>query len=93
MLDDCTETLPVMGYAEYERKQQIQRMVFPDGILYHKQKGVVRTPRVNSLFEAIPLLAGDSSKNKKSRFIKESASIQQSAQDWIRTSTPCGAAT
>jgi hypothetical protein len=58
-------------------------MVFPDGILYHKQKGVVRTPRVNSLFEAIPLLAGDSSKNKKSRFIKESASIQQSAQDWM----------
>ena len=40
-------------------------MVFPDGILHNKQKGVVRTPRVNSLFEAIPLLAGDSSKNKK----------------------------
>ncbi|MBM3418216.1 MAG: hypothetical protein FJY17_04760 [Bacteroidetes bacterium] len=51
--------------AEYEKKQRLQKLVFPDGILYSKQKGVVRTPRVNSLFEAIPLLAGDSSKNKK----------------------------
>ena len=51
--------------AEYEQKQRLQKLVFPDGILYSKQKGVVRTPRVNSLFEAIPLLAGDSSKNKK----------------------------
>ena len=51
--------------AEYETKQQLQKLVFPEGILYNKQKGVVRTPRVNSLFEAIPLLAGDSSKNKK----------------------------
>jgi len=52
-------------------------MVFSEGILYNKQKEAVRTPRVNSLFEAIPLLAGDSS--KKSRFVKESASVQQSA--------------
>ena len=51
--------------AEYEQKQRLQKLVFPDGILYNKQKGIVRTPRVNSLFEAIPLLAGDSSKNKK----------------------------
>ena len=51
--------------AEYEQKQRLQKLVFPEGILYSKQKGVVRTPRVNSLFEAIPLLADDSSKNKK----------------------------
>ena len=31
---------------------------------------MVRTPRVNSLFEAIPLLAGDSSKNKKADSLK-----------------------
>ena len=51
--------------AEYEQKQRLQKLVFPEGILYGKQKGVVRTPRVNSLFEAIPLLAVDSSKKKK----------------------------
>ncbi len=64
--------------AQYERKQQIQRMVFPDGILYHKQKGVVRTPKVNFIFNEIPLLVshlaekekGDSSKNRlKSTYV------------------------
>ena len=33
--------------AEYERKQRMQSMVFPGGLLYNKQNGVVRTPRVN----------------------------------------------
>ena len=51
--------------AEYEQKQRLQKLVFPDGILYNKQKGLVRTPRVNSLFEAIAILSSDSSKNKK----------------------------
>ena len=53
-------------------------MVFPDGILYHKQKGVVRTPKVNFIFNEIPLLVsylaekekGDSSKNRlKSSYV------------------------
>jgi site-specific DNA recombinase len=58
--------------ADYQSKQRLQKLVFPDGILYNKEKGVVRTPRVNSLFAAIPLLTkvsdekekGDSSKNR-----------------------------
>ena len=53
-------------------------MVFPDGILYNKQKGVVRTPKVNFIFNEIPLLVsylaekekGDSSKNRlKSSYV------------------------
>jgi len=51
--------------AEYESKQRLQKLIFPEGILYNKQNEVVRTPRVNSLFAAIPILAGDSSENKK----------------------------
>ena len=50
--------------------QEVSSRFQPEGILYSKQKGVVRTPRVNSLFEAIPLLAGDSSKNKKADSLK-----------------------
>ncbi len=56
--------------SEYETKQQVQKLVFPEGILYNKQKGVVRTPKVNSLFEAITLLASDTSKNKKADSVK-----------------------
>ena len=64
--------------ADFESKQQLQKLIFPSGILYDKKKGVVRTQKVNSLFEAIPLLIndwegkekGDSSKNRlKSNFV------------------------
>ena len=64
--------------AEYEKKQRLQSMVFPEGILYNKQKGVVRTPKVNFIFNEIPLLVshlaekekGDSSKNRlKSNYV------------------------
>ena len=56
--------------AGYEDKQRLQRVIFPEGILFNKQKGVVRTPRVNSLFEAIAILSSDSSKNKKADPLK-----------------------
>lgn len=54
--------------ADYEKKQHLQKLVFPEGILYNKQKGVVRTSKVNCLFEAIPLLERGSAENKKRRF-------------------------
>ena len=58
--------------ADYQNKLRLQKLVFPEGILYNKQKGVVRTPRINSLFAAIPYLTkdsaekteGDSTKNR-----------------------------
>ncbi len=57
--------------AAYEDKHRLQKLIFPEGILYDKKKSMVRTPKVNSLFEAIPLLTrvleekekGDSVKN------------------------------
>lgn len=56
--------------ADYENKQQLQKLVFPEGILYHKQKGVVRTPKVISLYAAIPLLARVSAEiNKADSFM------------------------
>ena len=55
---------------EFKTKQQLQQLVFPEGIRYDKKKGVVRTSKVNSLFDAITLLASDTSKNKKADSIK-----------------------
>jgi hypothetical protein len=37
-----------MGFGE---KVRLQSIVFPDGILYDKQNDVVRTTKVNSIFE------------------------------------------
>ena len=56
--------------ADYEKKQRLQKLVFPEGILYNKQKGVVRTSKVNCLFEAIPLLERGSAENKKGDSVK-----------------------
>lgn len=39
--------------SDYDDKQKLQYLIYPEGILYHKQEDLVRTPRVNSLFSAI----------------------------------------
>ena len=66
--------------AEYEKKQRLQKMVFPEGIMYNKQNGVVRTSKVNLIFNEIPLLVslcaekekGDSVKNRlKSNYVRK----------------------
>ncbi len=53
-------------------------MVYPEGIMYNKQNGVVRTSKVNLIFNEIPLLVslcaekekGDSIKNRlKSNYV------------------------
>jgi len=45
-------------------------MLFPEGLLYSKKNDGVRTPRMNSLFQAIPLLSQVSEESKNGRFIK-----------------------
>ncbi len=39
--------------ADYDDKQKLQYLMFPEGLLYNKEKRGVRTPRVNSLFVLI----------------------------------------
>ena len=46
-------------------KISLQKLVFPDGIVYSREKGNYRTPRVHVLFEANPLINTDFDKNKK----------------------------
>jgi DNA invertase Pin-like site-specific DNA recombinase len=51
--------------AEYDEKQKLQYLIFPEGIVYNKEKDSVRTQRVNSLFAEIPLLTQDLEEKKK----------------------------
>ncbi len=84
--------------AEYEKKQHLQKMVFPEGIMYNKQNGVVRTSKVNLIFNEIPLLVslcakkekGDSVKNRlKSNYVPfagiSSAQIEAELGEIIKT--------
>ncbi len=46
-------------------KESLQKLVYPEGIVYDKQIDGFRTPKVNSIFSAIEDWNGDSDKNKK----------------------------
>ncbi len=63
-----------------EEKRRLQKMVFPEGILYNREKDTYRTLRVNTIFKVIPMIAeeirgkenGTTSKIKKlSRLVLE----------------------
>lgn len=43
--------------AGFENKQRLQKLVYPEGMVYNKQEGVVRTFKINSLFNEIAPLA------------------------------------
>ena len=43
--------------AGFENKQRLQKLVYPEGIEYNKEEGVVRTSKINSLFSEIAPLA------------------------------------
>lgn len=38
---------------DYQRKQELQRTIFPEGIYYSKKKGQTRTTKINSVFALI----------------------------------------
>lgn len=56
--------------SRFDDKRKLQSLVFPEGILYNKQKDIVRTPRINSIFAPIPILSGILKNNKKGQLHK-----------------------
>lgn len=50
--------------GDAEQKRQLQKLVFPDGLTYDKEKDRVQTNRVNSIFSSIPLIVKDLDKTK-----------------------------
>ncbi len=51
--------------SNVEQKEKLQKLVFPDGIVYDKKKGAFRTQRVNSIFELIASLSSVSCEKEK----------------------------
>ena len=58
--------------SDYDDKQKLQYLIYPEGILYNKQKDRVRTPRINSLFTSIISAAKVLEENKNGSFSKRS---------------------
>jgi hypothetical protein len=59
--------------SDYDEKRKLQSVIFPEGILYNKQKDTVRTLRVNTLFAPIPLLISFFEGKKKSNPLKKTS--------------------
>ena len=66
-------------------KISLQKLVFPDGIVYSRENGNYRTPRVHSLFEVNPLINSDFNKNKKGLSEKLFLKVPSGGPDGIRT--------
>ena len=56
----------IWASSSFDDKRKLQDLIFPEGILNNKQKNIVRTPRINSIFAPIPILSGHLKDNKKS---------------------------
>jgi site-specific DNA recombinase len=51
--------------GDIHQKSKLQKLVFPEGIVYDKKKGAFRTERVNSIFAVIASLTSVSGKNER----------------------------
>ncbi len=74
---------------DFVNKQRLQYLVFPDGILYNKEKGTYRTEQINSIFAEIPPLARVLEKNKKGNFKKNCLKSCSVPGTGIEPAHPC----
>jgi site-specific DNA recombinase len=76
--------------ADYEQKQNLQKLIFPDGIVYDKKNDNYRTPKINFVFHVIAGLSRDSEQNKKGTNEIVSQLVPLGADGGTRTPTPRG---
>lgn len=69
----CSNTSTWWGSADYETRKRIQKLAFPSGILYDRQKSNYRTENRNSVFDIIDRISA-SYKHKKEAPSEEDAS-------------------
>ena len=51
--------------SDYDDKQRLQYLIFPDGIRYNKKNRAVLTPKINSVFTCVTAAASVLKENKK----------------------------
>lgn len=69
MIDEAAEIALKLGEiwtsSNVKLKEQLQKLVFPKGIIYDRKIGAVRTEKINSVFGLIPQLPGLSGGNEE----------------------------
>jgi site-specific DNA recombinase len=69
--------------TSFDKKKELQNIVFPEGILYNKKIDAVRTPKINSFLAAIPLLTGGSREKINARSVLSGHNSSQVAPTGI----------
>ncbi|PUZ22580.1 hypothetical protein DCC81_19265 [Chitinophaga parva] len=61
----CSKLATVWSSGGIKVKEQLQKVVFPEGIVYDQKIGAFRTPKINSVFLEIALSARFLAQNEK----------------------------
>ena len=60
-----SELATVWASSEIKDKERLQKLVFPEGIVFDKKNGAFRTTKINSVFQLIAGLTRDSEEKQK----------------------------
>lgn len=64
-LELSTELNTVWTSSDVKKKERLQKLVFPEGVVYDRKNNTFRTPKVNVIFELIAGLQRITEENKK----------------------------
>ena len=54
--------------CDYTGKQELKKLLFPDGMVYHPQKDKVQTKGINPILELVSCMSKELSENKNGQF-------------------------
>ena len=87
-LEMCENLSQLWVGLDYDSKQMLQQLVFPEGVLYDKKNNTVRTQRVHKLFEAIPQLVQVLEDKKNGNSLKNCHFGNQVGETGFEPATP-----
>jgi site-specific DNA recombinase len=67
----ASELVTRWTHGDFNGKQKLQYLIFPDGMTYDKEKGIVQTTRINGIFFKIPRQQRILEGNKKGNLMKD----------------------
>jgi site-specific DNA recombinase len=92
VLTQATKLRATWDLGDYPTKQQLQFLVFPDGITYNRKNDECRTPRVNSVFLYMQQLQSilQKSKSGNTTSVEDvSALVENSGVEPLTSCMPC----
>lgn len=63
-LENLLELPSVLASSDYSSKRKLQKIIFPEGFYYNKKNDQPRTTKMNSIFQLIASIKGNTEQNK-----------------------------